>query len=102
MTQTFKLVGDKWTIDKDPQATLDYTAGFREWLDFVSDTIQSHSVTKTVGVTVASSGVVNAAKDVLLWLSGGTKGKPAYVTVEILTVGGRRDQRTLHFNVVDR
>jgi hypothetical protein len=102
VTETFKLVLGKPTIDKDPQAELDYFAGFREWLDFVSDTILSHTITKTVGVTVMSSGIVNASKDVAIWASGGTKGKPAYVTVKITTVAGRKDERTLYFNIVDR
>ena len=102
MTETFKLVNGKWTIDKDPQAELDYYAGFREWLDLVGDTVASHSITKVVGVTVMSSGLVNASKDVAIWTKLGTKGKPASVTVKIVTVGGRTDERTLHFNIVDR
>ena len=102
MTQTFIDVLGKPTIDKDPQAVLDYAAGFTDWLNAISDTILSHTVPKIVGVTVSSSGVVNASKDVLLWVSGGTKGKPASVTVRIVTVGGRTDERTLFFNVADR
>lgn len=97
MTQVFKSIAGKPTIERDPNDVLDYYARFTNWLD-VGDTITSHTVVDVVGgVTVVSSDV--SAGDVRVWVSGGTIGTPASCTVRIVTSGGRTKDQTLHFKV---
>jgi hypothetical protein len=101
MTETYVTVAGKPTIIKDPNAVLDYTFNFTDWLATVGDTITSVTFPNTVGVTVAGSGIVAGAK-VAVWVSGGTAGSPASVTARIVTVGGRTDDRTIYFKIKER
>lgn len=93
----FTLAAGKPTIDKDPNAELDYNVRFTAWLDAVTDTIVSHTVS-VIGVTLLSSTVVGN-KVVVLWLSGGTVGQPASATVRITTAAGRKEDRTVYFKI---
>lgn len=93
----FTLAAGKPTIDKDPNAELDYNVRFTAWLDAVADTIASHTVS-VVGVTLLSSTVVGN-KVVVLWLGGGVVGEPASATVRIITVAGRKEDRTVYFKI---
>lgn len=93
----FTLAAGKPTIDKDPNAELDYNVRFTAWLDAVTDTIVSHTV-NVIGVTLLSSTVVGN-KVVVLWLSGGTVGQPASATVRITTAAGRKEDRTVYFKI---
>jgi hypothetical protein len=101
----FTLAAGKPTIDKDPNAELDYNVRFTKWLDLVGDTISlapgDAPVITTVGVTLLSSAIVGG-KVVVLWLGGGTVGQPASATVRIKTVAGRIDDRTVYFKVKQR
>ena len=99
--ETFTTVAGKPTINKDPNAVLDYTFDFTDWLATASDSIASASFPVTVGVVVNSSGVV-AGKRVTAWISGGTVWSPASVTVRVVTSGGRTDERTINFKITER
>lgn len=89
---------------KDPNAVLDYSYDYIEWLD--GDTISSHLVTvaapvgDTTPLTVNSSSVVGSK--VVMWLGGGTVGTTYLVTVHIVTSAGRADDRTTRVVVVER
>lgn len=83
---------------KDPSAILDYQLDWSEWLG--SDTIASHTVTAATGLTVVSSTATTSA--VTMWLSGGTAGTSYVVTCRVVTAGGRTDERSITFDVVDR
>lgn len=96
---TYTVVAGKPTIVKDPAATLDYTVDFTEWLDAMSDSIASHTV--TVSGVVLENSVVNA-KAVVMWISGGTVGTPASATTRVTTAGGRTDERTIYFKIKNR
>ncbi len=80
---------------KDPNAILDYKWDYASWLE-PGDTIAAHEVV-IVGTVVLG---VNSHDDtsVTAWLSGGTEGERARVTVRVTTVDGRVDDRT---SVVD-
>lgn len=97
----FVLEGDKWVIEKDPDANLDYVWSWASWLAKVNDTIASHSVT-VAGVTLGSHSHTNTT--VTVWLSGGqpSKSRLASATVRVTTVGGRVDERTGYFRIVPR
>jgi hypothetical protein len=98
----FVLEGDKWVIEKDPGAKLDYVWPWTDWLAGVADTIASVVVTAANGVVVDS--FTNTTTAVTVWVSGGTvsKTKLASVAVKITTAGGRIDERTAYFRITQR
>ena len=99
MTTTFTLIAGKPTIDKDPDAVLDYTLDFSAWCAAMADTIISHTVA-VIGVVRNSS--TNTTLAVTLWMSGGTVGQPASATVRVVTAAGRTDDRTVYFRIRQR
>lgn len=101
--ETFKLINGRPTIDKDPNATLDYIADWTEWLDVYGDTLASVTATPT-DVTVVSADVIAANKKVRYWVSGGTPGSTGSVTLHITTnnVPPRTDDRTFYFKIKQR
>lgn len=87
---------------KDPNAVLDYQfdyAGAKPWLTG-SDTIASHTVTASAGITVDSTEATSTA--VTVWLSGGIEGQTYSVTCHIVTAAGREDDRTMTFTMQPR
>ena len=105
-----------FTVDKDPQAVLDYTWDWRaltngndtspdatDWLES-GETITSHTVTAETGLTVASSSLTDSSTSVTAWLSGGTAGTHYLVVCHIETSNAtsRKDDRTLKVNVKQR
>lgn len=80
---------------KDPNATLDYRWDYSSWLE-PNDTIVAHEV--VVAGTVALGANSHDDTTVTVWLSGGTEGERARVTVRVTTADGRVDDRT---SVVD-
>ena len=80
---------------KDPQAVLDYEIDWSDWLG--ADTIASSSWTVPSGLTEEDSSDTTTAATV--WLSGGTAGTNYDVTCEIVTDGGRTDDRTITIQV---
>lgn len=87
-------------IIKDPDAVLDYTIDWAAWLDDISDTITSHTVTAATGLTCSTSTVVG--KTVIMWLSGGTAGTTYQVTCRVVTTGGRTEDQTIFVKCVSR
>ncbi len=103
-TETFEIAaGNKPTILKDPNAVLDYTLDWTEWLEPLTDTIASVSVAVS-GVTLDHT--TNSATSVTIWVSGGTVGTPGSARVRITTVGTgarpRTDDRTVYFRIKER
>lgn len=102
MSDSLAIVNGKPTIDKDPNATLDYVFDWSTWLaahDPV-DTITTHEVLVT-GVTLNTS-AIEGANRVRAWISGGTVGQPAQATCRITTAAGRVDDRTIFFKIKER
>lgn len=85
-------------FNKDPNATLDYTLDWRQFLG--DDTIAS--AVWTVPVGVGNAGVTFSASTTTIWLSGGTAGVSYSVYVTIVTVGGRTEKRTIRINAIER
>ena len=102
MIETFDLSNpDKPTIKKDPQATLDYSERWTDWLAAVSDNIASATVTcpdaaLTIAAPVLVGGVVSAM------IGGGTLDATHAVVFTIVTTGGRTDQRTIYLKIRNR
>lgn len=87
-------------IDKDPDAVLDYTWNWGDWLQ-PGETIASHSVAAS-GVSVITSGPDGAARQITAWLAGGAAGTIATATCRITTSAGRTDDRTGRLRVIER
>jgi len=83
---------------KDPNAVLDYTWDWSDWLD--ADTISSSSTTVETGLTEDSES--HTTTTVTVWLSGGTPGEDYEVTNRIVTAGGRTEDRTIVILVRER
>ena len=83
---------------KDPDAVLDYEWDWAAWLG--TDTIASHTVTASAGLTVDSTEATDTA--VTAWLSGGSVGMSYAVTCHVVTAAGREDDRTVTVTVMER
>lgn len=77
---------------KDPDAILDYTVDWSSWLGG-TDTIASSTWTVPTGLTKTTDTMTGTSATV--WLSGGTLNETYQVTNEIVTVGGRTEDRTI-------
>ena len=76
---------------KDPDAVLDYSIDWSDWLG--DDTIASSSWAASTGITVDSD--TNTTTAAIVWLSGGTAGENYTATNSIVTAAGREDDRTI-------
>lgn len=105
--ETFQLVGGKPTILKDPEAELDYTLRLGVWLDQEGDSLASveTEVVASEDDQLTAIEVVSATiqgQNVVIWVTGGTRGKTQGVTIRFTTSAGRTDDRTLWFRIRDR
>ena len=103
-TETFVVSVGKPTIVKDPNAVLDYTLDWTEWLEPAGDTIASVAVAVAGGVTLDHT--TNNGTSVTIWISGGTVGTRGEARVRITPVGTgarpRTDDRTVYFRIKER
>ncbi|MGV1048216.1 MAG: hypothetical protein ACOYD4_06805 [Solirubrobacterales bacterium] len=76
---------------KDPDATLDYTVDWSQWLG--EDTIDVSDWVVATGLTEDSA--TNTTTTATIWLTGGVPGQNYDVTNRITTTGGRVDDRTI-------
>jgi hypothetical protein len=83
---------------KDPDAVLDYQIDWSSWLD--SDTISTSDWTVPSGLTEDSAS--NTTTTATIWLSGGTEGETYTVINEIVTAGGRTDNRSIYIRVEEK
>ena len=102
--ETFVLVSGKPEILKDPDATLDYSEDWTAWLaaaSVVPDTIASATAV-TASLTASVDSVSFNTTKVTAWVSGGAVGEKIALVFQIVTAGGRTDERTLYLKVKDR
>lgn len=83
------------SFTKDPQAVLDYEVDWSAWLG--EDTISASTWTAPDGITIDSDSFT--ATTATVWLSGGEIGQSYDATNEIVTDGGRTDDRTIRIKV---
>jgi len=86
------------TFLKDPDAVLDYSVDWSDWLD--GDTITASQWIVPVGLTLDSS--TNSTTATTVWLSGGAVRFRYSVTNRITTASGRVDDRSIVVQVVER
>jgi hypothetical protein len=87
-----------YSANKDPNAVLDYQFNWASWLG--SDTIQTSTWDVPDGIT--KTGEDNSDTTATIWLSGGTAGTSYTLVNQIVTAGGRTDERTLVIHVKDK
>lgn len=102
MDDAFYRVGGQWEIVKDPDAVVDYTFDWSDWL--TTDTITGATITIADSATMAkdSQAIVNSDQSVRVWISGGAARDRAAVSCLITTAAGRTDERTFYIRVRDR
>lgn len=88
------------TFVKDPDAELDYTRDWSDWLTAVGDTIDTSTWIVPEGLEIGEAGETNDDTTATIWLKGGIVDVEYEVTNRITTAGGRTDDRT--FKVVIR
>lgn len=96
MPYTFRK--DLDTFRKDPDATLDYSVDWTDWLAD-SETITTIDVEAT-GVTLDSSAHADGISTA--WVSGGAVHTQATVRHRITTSAGRIDDRTIKLSIQHR
>jgi len=87
------------SFTKDPEAVLDYTFDWSDWLA-TGETISSYTVTVPTGITKDSDSQADGV--VTVWLSGGTAGTNYRVECKIVTSAGRTDERSIWIKAVER
>jgi len=87
------------TFRKDPDAVLDYSFDWSEYLEAgdSAETIATSTFTVDTGLTKDSDSKDDTTTTV--WLSGGTAGETYEVRNEIVTGDGRTDVRTIKIAV---
>lgn len=87
------------TFTKDPDAVLDYT---RSWADWLADgeTISTSTWIAESGITIDSD--TNDTTTATVWLSGGTAGEDYELTNRITTSASRTDDRTFRIQCRQR
>lgn len=88
---------------KDPEAELDYSFNWNDWLDTTStppESIVSHVITVPDDLTLISS--EKAGGVITVWLKGGTPQLTHRVECLITTSAGRKDERSFWLVIQER
>lgn len=87
--------------EKDPQASLDYSIDWVDWLaDVPGDSIANLYVTKSDGVSVSAQAIRGTVTAVVV--KGGEVGVWETITVRVSTAQGRLDERTIKLLITER
>lgn len=90
----------RFSITKDPDATIDCSFNWEEWLEDANTTILTVALTTEGVAAYVALPYDNGIVTVLV--SEGTVGEGAFVTCRITTLDGRIDERTLHFFIREK
>ena len=85
---------------KDPDAVLDYTFDWSEYLTPLADTIATATFIADTGLTTSNPSHTTTAAT--CFVSGGTVGSSLNLTCRIVTTGGRTDDRSITLKIVNR
>ncbi len=92
-------------ITKDPDAVLDYTFDWTDWLASAStppDTIVSGQCAISGDSAASISSVSFDQQRVTAWVQGGTVGAKATLRCRITTAAGRIDDRSVFLKIKER
>lgn len=100
-------VTGKASIEKDPNASLDYIENWQPWLDGVGDTLAAAAVVATgsdPASTVAVASSIIVGKTVVAWVNGGVAGEKVALRYRITTnnVPPRIDDRTVYLKIKEQ
>lgn len=100
MTDSFSTHADGFPhIDKDPDATLNYTWDYTRWLVRAgAPTILTAVITPESGITLVGSATIVAGL-VTQTIAGGTAGESYKAVCRITTSNGLTDDRTIVLDV---
>jgi len=84
---------------KDPDANLDYSVDWSQWLQS-GETITASTWVVTTGITKGTTS--NTTTSTTVWLSGGTDGTKYTATNHITTSLARQDDRSITIRVQQR
>ncbi len=84
--------------EKDPDARIDYTIAWSDWLEPLGDVITASTLAVDAGLTAETQ--TFTAYDATVWLSGGTTGSSYAATNRITTRDGRTNERTIVLRVL--
>ena len=107
-TDTFTISrSGKASIKKDPNAFLDYTFDWTDWLTSLEslDTIVGINFDvdpDTAGAPVVEYGQIIDGTLAVAWVSGGAPGVTYSLRCRITTANGRIDDRTVYLKVKER
>lgn len=85
---------------KDPNAILDYTFDWAQYLLPIGDVISSVTWILSSGLTKVSQS--NSTTTASAFVSGGVVGNVETLTCRIVTTGGRTDDRSISLKIIDR
>ena len=100
MVETYTGGPAKPTIEKDPDALLDYSFDLSKYLTPLNDTLQSAIFILESPLVEETTSV--AATTAVVWVSGGVAGETHRVTCRFETVGGRRDDRSIFLKIKEQ
>lgn len=100
MVDTYTGGPAKPTIDKDPDAVLDYSFDFAPWLTPLSDTIASADF--ILETPLEEDRRVVETLTAVVWLKGGVPGSTHRATCRITTTAGRVDDRSIFLKIKQR
>lgn len=96
--RTFSLQTDGYHAPpKDPDAVLDYSIDWGEWLG--TDTIDTSDWTVPSGIVGGARSIDPIGKITTIWLSGGTVAQTYTIRNRITTVGGRTNDQTFKITI---
>lgn len=90
------------TFIQDPDAKLDYSLDWSEWLTD-GDSVQTSSwEVSPEGPTLSDNSVNDAGTITTIWFAGGTVNSRYVLTNHIVTVDGREDDRSITVKLTER
>ena len=97
----FELINGKATNIKDPEAILDYTWDWTDWLNKFQtpEVLSSHQIILANSLTAAIVGSTISGNKVIAIISGGAVGDRLAATCRITTAGGKVDDYTLYLKI---
>lgn len=97
MYNNFEVFNGLPIISKDPNAVLDYTFDWTQFLESISDVIGS--VTYVLSPGLIQSRALNTETQAHLYIGGGVVGTTESLTCRMTSVGGRVDDRTIYLKI---
>lgn len=87
------------TYNKDPDAILDYSIDWSDWLG--ADTISQSEWDVPTGITESTPAPSNTNTTTTIWLEGGSVGTAYAIRNRITTAAGRVEDQTIYIRITE-